>query len=418
MIDEQVKPAPSQNAGNFGRGDDFASGQSGANEQPSQDVRLATGTKLLFVVTEDWYFVSHRLPLAVAAVAAGMDVSLATNVSSHAAAIRQAGITLYPWKLNRGSTGLIAEFKALCGLLRIYWRVRPDIVHQVAIKPVLYGSLLAKLLRIPRVVNALGGMGAIFSDTSGKRGRLRAVVLAGFRSLLNRRGSLLILQNPDDCELMVNGAAIARANIRLIRGAGVDVRVFDVVPEPQGVPMVVLPARMLTDKGVVEFVEAAKLLKAQGVQARFVLVGGTDECNPASVPPATLKAWVDSGAVEWHGRRDDMPLVYRSASLVCLPSYREGLPKALLEAAACGRAIVATDVPGCREIVRHGENGLLVKVRDVNALAQAMATLLDDTAMRHTMGAAGRKMVLQEFSEEKVVADTLAIYQELMAVAD
>ena len=217
---------------------------------------------------------------------------------------------------------------------------------------------------------------------------------------------------------MVNGAAIARENIRLIRGAGVDVRVFDVVPEPEGTPLVVLPARMLTDKGVVEFVAAARLLKAQGVQARFALVGGTDECNPASVPPASLKDWVDSGTVEWHGRRDDMPAVYRSATLVCLPSYREGLPKALLEAAACGRAIVATDVPGCREIVRHGENGLLVEVRDVAALAKAMATLLSDTATRQAMGAAGRQMVLQEFSEEKVVADTLEIYQELMMVAD
>jgi glycosyltransferase involved in cell wall biosynthesis len=418
MIDEQAKPASAEGVRKFLDGDATSPGQSGQAGRPVKAPHAAARTKLLFVVTEDWYFVSHRLPLAVAAIAAGMEVSIATNVSSHAEVIRQAGIKLYPWKLNRGSTGLLAEFKALCGLLKIYWQVRPDIVHQVAIKPVLYGSLLAKLLRIPRVVNALGGMGAIFSDTSGKRGRLRAVVLAGFRSLLNRRGSLLILQNPDDCELMVNGAAIARENIRLIRGAGVDVRVFDVVPEPEGTPLVVLPARMLTDKGIVEFVEAARLLKAQGVQARFALVGGTDECNPASVPPARLKDWVDSGTVEWHGRRDDMPAVYRSATLVCLPSYREGLPKALLEAAACGRAIVATDVPGCREIVRHGENGLLVEVRDVAALAKAMATLLSDTATRHAMGAAGRQMVLQEFSEEKVVADTLEIYQELMMVAD
>lgn len=418
MIDEQAKPASAEGARKFLDGDGTLPGQSGQASRQVKAPHAAARTKLLFVVTEDWYFVSHRLPLAVAAIAAGMEVSIATNVSSHAEVIRQAGIKLYPWKLNRGSTGLLAEFKALCGLLKIYWQVRPDIVHQVAIKPVLYGSLLAKLLRIPRVVNALGGMGAIFSDTSGKRGRLRAVVLAGFRSLLNRRGSLLILQNPDDCELMVNGAAIARENIRLIRGAGVDVRVFDVVPEPEGTPLVVLPARMLTDKGVVEFVEAARLLKAQGVQARFALVGGTDECNPASVPPARLKDWVDSGTVEWHGRRDDMPAVYRSATLVCLPSYREGLPKSLLEAAACGRAIVATDVPGCREIVRHGENGLLVEVRDVAALAKAMATLLSDTATRQAMGAAGRQMVLQEFSEEKVVADTLEIYQELMMVAD
>lgn len=371
--------------------------------------------KLLFVVTEDWYFVSHRLPLALGAIRAGMDVAIATNVTDHGDIIRQAGIELYPWKLSRGSTGVWSEIKALFGLWKIYRQARPDMVHQVAIKPVLYGSLIAKLTGVKKVVSALGGMGTLFSEASGKQGLLRSLVLTGFRWALTGRSSLLILQNPDDKDLLVNGAAIDPGSIRLIRGAGVNVRVFDAGPEPEGVSLVVLPARMLADKGVFEFVDAARQLKAQGIHARFALVGGTDECNPASIPNEQLQAWVDDGDVEWFGRRDDMPVVLASSTLVCLPSYREGLPKSLLEAASCGRAIVATDVPGCREIVRDGENGLLVPVRDATSLAIAIAKLLKDSTLRRKMGRKGREMVLHEFSEEAVVHETLEIYRELLA---
>jgi glycosyltransferase involved in cell wall biosynthesis len=370
--------------------------------------------KLLFVVTEDSYFVSHRLPLALGALQAGMDVAIATRLGSHAELIRQAGITVYSWNVERGSTGIFAELKTLFLLLKIFRQARPDIVHQVAIKPVLYGSLAAKLTGVKKVVNALGGMGFIFSEGSGRKRWLRALVLTGFRWLLRGRNSLLILQNPEDRDLLVSGAAIDHRDIRIIRGAGVDVNVFDVVPEPEGLPLVVLPARMLADKGVHEFVEAAGLLRQQGIKARFALVGGMDECNPACISARQLQEWVDKGEVEWFGRRDDMPAIYASATLVCLPSYREGLPKSLLEAAACGRAIVATDVPGCREIVRDGENGLLVPVRDAKSLAQAVCTLLQAPALRAQMGKRGRAMVLQSFSEEIVVEETLQIYRALL----
>jgi glycosyltransferase involved in cell wall biosynthesis len=379
-----------------------------------KSVNSVARPKLLFVITEDWYFVSHRLPLALGALRAGMDVAIATNVGSHAELIRQAGITLYPWSLERGSTGIFAELKALYALFKIYRQARPDIVHQVAIKPVLYGSLAAKLTGVTKVVNALGGMGFLFSEGSGSRRGLRALVLTGFRWLLSGPKHLLILQNPEDRELLVRAAGIDERNIRIIRGAGVDVNVFGLAPEPEGVPLVVLPARMLADKGVHEFVEAACLLRAQGIQARFALVGGMDECNPACVPAHQLKQWVDQGDVEWFGRRDDMPAIYASAALVCLPSYREGLPKSLLEAASCGRAIVATDVPGCREIVRDGENGLLVPARDAGALALAIAKLLQSPALRTQMGARGRAMVLASFSEQIVVEETLHIYQTLL----
>ena len=374
--------------------------------------------KLLFVVTEDWYFLSHRLPLALAAQKAGMDVALATNVVEHEKLIRDLGIELHPWQIDRGSTGLLSECKALLSLARIYRRARPDIVHQVAIKPVLYGSLVAKIAGRPKIVNALGGMGSLFSAGEGKRSILRSLVLAGFRWLLSGRGNLLILQNPDDRDLLLKACSLNEEAICLIRGAGVNTTEFNAVPEPGGVPVVVLPARMLADKGIFEFVAAAVQLKAQGVTARFVLVGGNDECNPANIPVEQLNAWMADGSIEWLGRRDDMPEILAGATLVCLPSYREGLPKALLEAAACGRAIVTTDVPGCREIVRHGENGLLVPPRDAESLAAAILRLLNDSNLRKRMGNKGREMVLSEFSEDKVVRDTLNIYRSSLAKSE
>lgn len=378
--------------------------------------QAAKRPKLLFVVTEDWYFVSHRLPLALGAIAAGMDVALATNVNRHGEMIRRAGIELHEWDLDRGSTGMWSEIKALYSLFRIFLRVRPSVVHQVAIKPVLYGSLLARLTGVRKVVNALGGLGFLFSDDSGRRSALRSIVLTGFRWLLSGKNNVLILQNPDDCDLLVKNAGIDRGSIRLIRGAGVDVETFSVSPIPDGLPLVMLPARMLLDKGVGEFVEAARILKEQGVQARFALVGGTDACNPASISEEQLRAWVAQGHVEWLGRCDDMPAMYSASTLVCLPSYREGLPKALLEAAACGRAIVATDVPGCREIVVDGDNGLLVPARDAVALAQAIGALLADSTRRERMGQRGRAMATQEFSETAVVNSTVDIYRTMLPV--
>lgn len=371
--------------------------------------------RLLFVVTEDWYFCSHRLPLALAAMAAGFDVAVATRVSAHGDVLRAHGIGVHPWEMRRDSTGLFSELRALLSLNRIYRQARPDIVHHVALKPVLYGSFLARLRGIPAVVNALGGMGSLFTARSASKRLIKNAILSVFRFLLSAKGRILILQNPDDRELMVTQAGVAAERIRLIRGAGVNLDEFGAVAEPAGVPLVVLPARMLWDKGVGEYVEAARLLKAEGVQARFVLVGGTDECNPSGIDQRQLEQWTAEGVVEWLGMRRDMPAVLQGANIVCLPSYREGLPKSLLEAAACARAIVSTDVPGCREIVRDGENGILVRPRDAVALAGALRQLIVSPALRSRMGSRGREMVVAEFSEQIVVAQTINIYHELLA---
>ncbi len=374
-----------------------------------------TSRKLLFLVTEDWYFCSHRLPLARAAQAAGYEVVVATRVDLRGDEIMAEGFRLVPIGLRRRSRNPFREMAAIAEIAQIYRRERPDIVHHVALKPVLYGSLAALLVHRPAVVNALAGMGFIFTSSSRTAAVLRSAVSQIFRFLLNAGRSVLILQNPDDEAMLESGGLIAPSRVRLIRGSGVDIDRFAPTPEPGGTPVVMLPSRMLWVKGVGEFVAAAGTLRTRGVVARFVLVGDGDADNPASIPDAQLKAWYDSGLIECWGRCEDMPAAFAQANIVCLPSYREGLPKVLLEAAACARALVATDAPGCREIVRHGENGLLVPLRDAASLADAIERLLGDFALRLRMGKKGRHMVESEFSEKKVIQETLAVYREMCA---
>jgi len=369
---------------------------------------------LLFVVTEDWYFWSHRLPLARTARAHGFDVALATRVSRHAERIQAEGIELIPLELRRRSVNPWREVGAIRQLLRVYRVLRPDIVHHVAMKPVLYGSIAARLFGTPRVVNALAGMGYVYSSQTFKARFLRPFISLAFRSLLDRRGSRLIVQNPDDRALLVGKGLVDARRVVLIRGSGVDTATFAAREESQGVPLVLHASRMLRDKGVFEFIEAARLLRGEGVSARFVLVGEPDPGNPASIAPATLRQ-AAGDAVEWWGPREDMPEVLAEANIVCLPSYREGLPKALLEAASCARAIVATDVAGCREIVRDGENGLLVPPRDPGALASAVRALAADPERRRRMGLRGRQIVETEFSEESVAQSTLQVYRDLLS---
>jgi glycosyltransferase involved in cell wall biosynthesis len=374
--------------------------------------------RLLFVVAEDWYFCSHRLHIALAARDAGFDVVVATRVRAEggdAARITAAGLRLHPIGMSRGRLNPWRELLSVLELLRVYRRERPDLVHHVAVKPVIYGSLAARLAGVPRVVNALAGLGFLFSSISLKARLLRPLATLAYRLLLGGPKQVLILQNADDRELFVRRGLVSAAATRLIRGSGVDTDRYAPRPEPDGPPLVALPARLLRDKGVAEFVAAARLLKTGGVAARFALIGDVDPENPASIGREQLAAWQAEGVVEVWGHRDDMPEVLAGCALVCLPSYREGLPKILLEAASCGRAIVATDVPGCREIVVDGDNGLLVPPRDAPALAAALATLLGDPALRRSMGERGRQRVLAEFAAERVAAATLAVYRELLA---
>ncbi|MCR4303909.1 MAG: glycosyltransferase family 4 protein [Gallionella sp.] len=368
--------------------------------------------KILFFITEDWFVCSHWLPLIEGAKNTGFEVVVVTRINRHAGKILQHGVKVIQFDISRRGSNVFRELKVILQLMRIYREEQPDIVHHVAMKPMLYGSLASHLLRVPHTVNWVAGMGWLFVSGNRRAKILRIIIRRVLGVLL--RGTSVIVENKDD-QAIIADIGIAAQHIHLVRGAGVDTLLYSPCPEPVGIPLVVLPARMLWDKGVGEFVGAARQLQQRGVKARLVLVGDPDTENPASVPERQLKDWQNEGIVEWWGRREDMPQVLAQSHIVCLPSYREGLPKALLEAASCGRPIVTTDVPGCREIVSDGYNGLLVEAHNVAALTDALAKLLADPELRHQMGKRGRERVLSEFSQERIVAQVLATYSEILS---
>lgn len=371
--------------------------------------------KLLFFITEDWYFWSHRLPIARAARDTGFEVLIATRAHQHKERIEKEGFRLIPISLVRRSKNMFREIFSILEIIKIYRREKPDIVHHVALKPVLYGSWAARIAGISGVVNALAGLGFIFVAQGWKASILRRLVALAYSSAFSARNMIVIFQNPEDLKLFVNAGVVKSEKAVLIRGSGVDTSRFIHLPEPASIPTIVLASRMLWDKGVGEFVDAARRLRKDEVNCRAVLVGIPDPQNPASILEDTLRRWHAEGMVEWWGYREDMPEVLSNAHIVALPTtYGEGVPKILIEAASCGRAIIATDVPGCREIVRHNENGLLVPPHDPKALADALKVLVEDAERRAKMGARGREIVEAEFSEEIVVKQTMEVYKKLL----
>jgi len=370
--------------------------------------------KLLYLVSEDWYFVSHRLALAVAARDAGYDVAVATRVRNEGATIENAGLRLIPIDFERARLAPLHEVRSLAALVSLYRREAPDLVHHVAVKPVIYGSIAARLAGVPSVVNALMGLGYVYNSPSRKARALRPLVSALLKAALSPNTARTIVQNKDDLALLRDLGLAPPDSLRLVAGSGVDAAAYTVVEPPEGPPIVLLPARLLRAKGIFEFAEAARRLREKGVVARFVLAGAPDPLNPGSVTDAEVAHLVKSGAVEAWGWRADMPSVLQQSSLVCLPSYYgEGVPKSLIEAAASGRAIVTTDMPGCREIVRTGQNGWLVPPRNVDALAQTIEDALSKPDLCRTYGLRGRQIVVEEYASELVIAATLKIYAEV-----
>lgn len=370
--------------------------------------------RLLYLITEDWYFWSHRLDLARAARDAGFDVTIATRVTDHGKQIQEEGFHLIPISLFRRSRNPLRELSAIAELVGIYRCVRPHLVHHVAMKPILYGSLAAWVAQVPATLNAFAGLGYLFTNSERQRGGLHWLMTAALRSAIGRSGSTVLFQNEADRDELVQTGIVRRSHTRVIAGSGIDVTAFSVKPSPQGTPLVVLPSRMLWDKGVGEFVQAARILKGKGVDARFVLVGRCDEDNPADIGWEQLSRWVGEGTIEWWGHRNDMSAVYEGATLVVLPSYREGLPKVLLEAAACGKAIIATDVPGCRDIVQDEVNGVLVPPRDSSTLAMSIANLLLDPHAREAMGVRSREMAVAKWAGPRISEQVLGLYHELL----
>ncbi|MBX3196823.1 MAG: glycosyltransferase family 4 protein [Labilithrix sp.] len=367
--------------------------------------------RLVLVVNDAAFFLSHRLPIALGARDAGFDVHVATPQDDAAARIEALGLPFHAIPLSRRGTSPADELRTIRALIALYRELTPDIVHHVTAKPILYGGIAARIARVPAVVHAVSGLGHVFISEHPRARLIRQAIRATYRVVTSHPNCAVIFQNDDDRRTF--GRAIRTSRIVMIRGSGVDLGQFRRTPLPDGPPLVVLPSRMLWDKGVGEFVEAARILKRQGVGARFALVGGIDPGNPAAVPAKRIDRWVAEGAVEWWGLRDDMPAVLARASLVCLPSYREGMPKVLLEACAAGRPIVTTDVPGCRDVVAGGDHGVLVPARDAAALARAIGNLVDDRAALERMATAAAEAA-RAFAIDEVLAQTLALYRLLM----
>jgi glycosyltransferase involved in cell wall biosynthesis len=370
--------------------------------------RPAMTRRLLYVVNDAGYFASHRLALGLAARAAGWEVHVATAPGPGQDRIRAAGLHAHSVPITRAGVRPDREIAAVIALARLYRQVRPDLVHLVALKAIVLGGLAARLAPVPALVAAFAGFGHVAS-APGWRGLILRGVLRTILPLAVPRRARVIAQNPDDRD-KIAGVLGGRRDIALIRGVGIDLARFRPAPEPAGPVTVVLASRMLKSKGVGEFAAAARQLKAAGSAARFILAGEPDAGNPATLTRAQLAAWADDGAVEWIGFCDDVPALLARSHIVCLPSYGEGLPLGLLEAAAAGKPIVSTDVSGCREVVRQGDNGILVPARDARALAAALERLIGDATLRARFGERSREIAEQEFDERRAIAATLAIY--------
>jgi glycosyltransferase involved in cell wall biosynthesis len=380
-------------------------------------VSAPAGCKMLFVVNSAEFFCSHRLPLAEAARARGVAVAIVCGRDTGEAVLRRAGFTVRAIPLSRSTVNPLREWLSYRALARVYREERPDLVHHVTVKPVIYGTRAARVGGVGAVVNAVTGLGFVFTSP-GLRGRvMRAIVSALYRRALVHPNMAFIFQNEDDRERFLADLSIPPSAAHLVRGSGVDLVTFAPAPEPEEPPVFVLVARMLGDKGVREFVGAAATLRATHPDWRFVLIGDVDPGNPSSLARDQLERWRAEGVVDWLGHQEDVAARLAGCHVVVLPSYREGLPKSLIEAAAAGRPAVTTDVPGCREVVVDGVTGLVVSPRDEIALAAAMRRLGEDAALRARMGRAARLRAEALYGLDGVVCETFRIYESVLAVA-
>lgn len=374
-----------------------------------------TRVRVLLVGNDADYFLTHRLPLAQRLAELGYDTHAALPFQKGDPRFERRPFVVHRIALRRGGVHAGEELRTLRELFRLYRKVRPQIVHHVTLKPTLYGGFVARLTGVPIVVNAMTGLGFVFTSSTLKARLIRMVAQWPLRIACRRHNVTMIFQNPEDLQKFADLGISYRECSVLIRGSGVDTRVFTPrVGGTTGQPVVMVVSRMLWDKGIAEFVAAARTLKAAGSNARFVLVGGTDP-NPSSVPAAELRRWSEEGVVEWWGKRDKMPDVWRQADVACLPSYAEGLPKTLLEAAATGLPLVATDIPGCREVVREGITGMLVAKGDAAGLADALRRLIESPDLRRKFGANARVIAEREFTVQSVIKQTLDVYQSRLS---
>jgi len=371
--------------------------------------------RLLYVVNVPWFFVMHRLSLALRAREMGYEVHVACGEGAGAEEIVSAGLPFHRFGMRREGRHPLREAKAVFELARLYRRLAPHLVHHVTFKPILYGSLAARVARVPAVINSFAGLGYAFAST-GAWARVRQyALLRAFRASFPAHGLAVTFENEDDRELMRSAGVVTMQNSEVLPGVGVDVDEYAASPEPQGKVRILFASRMLKEKGVEDFVTVAQMIREQGVQAEFLLVGKPDPSNPGSIDEQTLSEWHSRGHVSWLGFQSDMPQLISQCHIVCLPTfYREGIPRILLEACASQRPIVATSVPGCREICVPGVSGILVQPHDIAGLYAAVSQLIDDPILRRQLGAGGRKLAEERFSLEIVLNRTMRTYRQLI----
>lgn len=373
--------------------------------------------KILLVANTDWFLYQYRLSLAKFLRERGLDVVFVSPGGKFAPYIVAKGFRWVEWQVGRKSVNPMGELDAILSLARIFRKENPSLVHLHTIKPVLYGSLAAVLAGVRAVVRSITGRGYVFVSQDQQARRLRPLVNSLYRCLLSRKNGAAIFENEADRQFFLELRLIGEKTAYLIEGVGVDTDFYHPLPEPQGTPVILLASRLLWDKGVGTLVEAARLLH-QRTKVRVALAGVPDEGNPSSIPAEVLRGWNEEKVIEWWGWQEDMRIAYAASHIVSLPSQGEGLPTTLLEAAACGRPLVATDVPGCRDVVQDGVNGVLVPPGDACSLADALERLILDRELRIRMGKAGRLLAETRFSDRSINAQTLDIYRTLMKLPE
>ena len=369
--------------------------------------------KIILAANTDWYLFNFRMTLAEDLRRSGHEVVLVSPPGKYTELMQASGFQWVEWDVSRKAMSPLGEFRAVSRLLKIYLTIKPDITHHSTMKPVLYGSIAARRAKVSGIVNSITGLGYIWLSSSRKAKALRPLMKLMFKNSLRGHKVRLIFENSSDQDFFIRERLVHSEQTVVIPGVGVDSDRFSPSPEPVGKPVILFPSRILWDKGVGDLIEAARILhKTHDI--RIVLAGKPDPGNPTSVDENTIHIWVKEGLVEYWGWMEDMAQVYHQSQIVTLPSLYEGVPTALLEAASCERPIVATDVPGCRAIIRDGVNGFLVPVHNPQALADALGKLLQDASLRHKMGKAGRKIILEEFAVQIVNQRTIAVYNEMV----
>ncbi len=372
-------------------------------------------TKIILTANTDWFLYNFRYALIHDLQEKGYEVVLVTPPGKFHQRFLHDGFTWIPWKLQRRSVKPWVEVSAFFRLAQVYRHERPDIIHHHTIKPVLYGSLAARLRSTPAIVNSISGRGYVFAGHDFQSRLIQKIIRPFYRVALRKASSIVIFENQADLDFFIESGLVSPQQACLIEGVGADPERYSPIPEPaEGPVIIIMAARTLWDKGVGVFVEAAQILMQQ-LQVRMVLVGEPDPGNPKSLKEQALKEWHRQGIIEWWGWQQDMERIFQHCHIVALPTmYGEGVPRALIEGAACGRPLVATDVPGCRSVVKHEYNGLLIPPNDANALAEVLERLVQDPALRIRMGAAGRQIVLEKFTHTQINQQTLQVYQHLL----